>query len=232
MFYPQHPKVDKLNLCITTACSRSCPDCCVGVGRVPPTYMSLAEIQVVGKLMGPLTQVQVTGGEPTIHPQFVEVSMHLREMFDAREFWLATNGYGVRGPQRFEAFTQYDRVLVTQYGPETYEGCTSNESEVHALVTILQNASVELVIGHQRHRKPKHLGAGQPCGRGRSGRVSYWNGKLYPCSSSHGVEGTTGVALSGGWREDIMKIPLACPNCAMARYPDTTGGKEHGISTT
>lgn len=65
--------IHTVNLDMTTHCNKRCPDCCAGVGinrelrHHPWEYFEQAATWIYG-----MKRVNLTGGEPTAHPQFAE----------------------------------------------------------------------------------------------------------------------------------------------------------------
>lgn len=79
---------------ITTHCDLRCPDCCAGVGmhRVlqhhPWAYFERAAVYLRG-----VDRVHISGGEPTLHPQFAEFLPKFRELFSCRILTMVSNGF-------------------------------------------------------------------------------------------------------------------------------------------
>jgi 7,8-dihydro-6-hydroxymethylpterin dimethyltransferase len=80
---------------ITDACNLSCPICYAESGPTRQTYRSLAEIQgmldAVVRNEGAPDVVQISGGEPTIHPEFFAV-LDLAKARPIKHLMVNTNG--------------------------------------------------------------------------------------------------------------------------------------------
>ena len=81
---------------ITTRCNRRCVDCCAGIGinRVLQHH-SWSYFQRAAKHFYGIDRVNLTGGEPTAHPQFEEYVPGFKALFGCRLLTLSTNGYKV-----------------------------------------------------------------------------------------------------------------------------------------
>ena len=122
--HQQHSCVPLLE--ITPACDLACPDC-LTAGRVPAP-LSLDEVgRVVDRLLaceGRLNMLTLTGGEPTMHPRFLEVvDAVLRPEIGIVS--VSTNGLRLaREPALVKALAERGVVVALQldgHSPATYE---------------------------------------------------------------------------------------------------------------
>ena len=70
------------DLYITNVCNLHCKNCIVldYKGRVTIPHLSLAEIkEIIEKIPVQLEQIQLVGGEPTLHPQLEEIVLYLKQ---------------------------------------------------------------------------------------------------------------------------------------------------------
>jgi molybdenum cofactor biosynthesis enzyme MoaA len=68
------------DLYITNVCNLHCKNCIVldYKGRVTIPHLSLEEIkEIIEKIPVQLEQLQLVGGEPTLHPEFVQIVHYL-----------------------------------------------------------------------------------------------------------------------------------------------------------
>lgn len=221
---PILPKHDKaklwLNLCITTRCNRMCPSCCVGVGRFPERDMTVQEVLDLGKIMGSVPTVQITGGEPMVRPHVATMVSAAHRAFNTKDVRLYTNGdHLIPAPM----LPRLSMVTISHYTKDTYPGCDDNQAHMHTLIDWIKAFRWEtrglhpviMVTPPLKHEQG--VSRTLPCFRAYNNSVSYWDGLLYPCCSAHGAEGR-GIPVTKNWRDEIMKIGLPCVNC-------TFGGK-------
>jgi len=80
---------------INSACNLRCPVCFMSAGDVPAVSLSLAQVEgMLDRLMeqeGVTEVVQVSGGEPTVHPQILEILEAIKRR-EVRYVMLNTNG--------------------------------------------------------------------------------------------------------------------------------------------
>ncbi|MFH1569078.1 MAG: hypothetical protein ABIL09_13865, partial [Gemmatimonadota bacterium] len=81
---------------ITTRCDRRCPDCCVHIGEHEPWDVDVGALRAVGRLLGYVQTLVVTGGEPTLHHRFGGVAVAVSGAFNFGRLLLATNGATLR----------------------------------------------------------------------------------------------------------------------------------------
>src|SRR6187397_352886 len=83
-----------VNLELTVHCNKRCPNCCAGVGinrtlRHHPWHYF---VEAARHLYG-IERIHLTGGEPTMHPQFAEFVPKFRELFGCKILTMDTNGF-------------------------------------------------------------------------------------------------------------------------------------------
>jgi len=189
---------------VTTACDRLCPDCVQQMPRkAPGVHAAWASFEHAAKFIAryPIT---VTGGEATMHPKFHRIAREFRRMFRADYLELATNGYGVI--EHGDDIKCFDFVRITDYpSPRT----------LAALVWLRRN----LPAKHLQVMRPEHIpitriGGGFPCGR--EAQVAYYDGKLYPCCIAPAFPGADCIELSSDWAKRIVEVPLPCDRCVFS----------------
>lgn len=202
----------KVMLSITTRCNRRCPSCSYGVGSVwPRRDMPMPLLEEASRYFRHLPAMTITGGEPSVHPQFDEISASMHAWFPEAEMLIETNGYGFRRcPQ---AFAHYDRIYVTRYTADTYPGCPPNGEEIETLLFEHPEIARRIVFTTPVHRSK---GGGSPCAAYRSGVVACFNGRLYPCCSAQGVPGAESIPLSDDWEARIASVEPPCAHCALS----------------
>jgi tetraether lipid synthase len=102
--HEQHSCLSLVEIC--DACNLTCPVCYASSGPHRPVYRSLAQIErmldAVVRNEGHPDVVQISGGEPTLHPQFFEV-LDLAKARPIRHLMLNTNGVKIAESDAFTA---------------------------------------------------------------------------------------------------------------------------------
>jgi organic radical activating enzyme len=92
----------------------SCPDCCVNVPNIEnPKHYSIEYLKKAAHYFYGIDNLRITGGEPTMHPDFGIIIPMLKEMFGCRLLTLATNGYRVI--EHKNVLHHFDDILCTLY---------------------------------------------------------------------------------------------------------------------
>ncbi len=191
---------------LTTHCDRRCPDCCCGIGinRIlqhhPWEYFERLATVIYG-----IERVNLTGGEPTLHPHFAEFVPRFKALFGCQRLTLSTDGFRV---DRY-------RQLIDQCFDEVH--FSDYETRPTALVALrgaspllsVYDAGADAVNFTPRSRR----GNGLPCVRGFSETVAYADGKFFGCCVGPGIDGAEGLEPSTDWRQRIVTEPLPCGDC-------------------
>lgn len=193
---------------ITTVCDRSCPECCISPIRKDPHHFPWDYFEQAAEHYHGFDTLVVSGGEPTLHPEFERISQSFRALFKVRRLELQSNGARVLEHQ--DVMGCYDRIKLTCF-----------DRDVFRKIGVLRK------LGHSVQKRPsKHLpfrsvpGHDQPCDR--QNIPSYFDGRIYRCCEGPGINGGS-VPLSPSWREEILESPLHCENCLFA-------GKIRGVA--
>jgi tetratricopeptide (TPR) repeat protein/organic radical activating enzyme len=89
-------QIKKLELAITDYCNLQCALCSQGTPyQKNKRTMSLDQIERMSLLIRPyeFEVIKISGGEPTLHPQFREICRKLKTWFPARRYEMSTNGF-------------------------------------------------------------------------------------------------------------------------------------------
>ena len=88
-------KLNSIHIEITNACRFSCTNCSKFIGHhTQPHFMELKIAkQAIESLEGYQGGIAITGGEPTLHPDFAEVCKYLRRKVPPDQRYLQTTGY-------------------------------------------------------------------------------------------------------------------------------------------
>jgi hypothetical protein len=212
---PQFQRIRNItcvNLAITTRCNRACPDCCCNVPQRKRHWDADVDyLKEVAKCFKGIARIQLTGGEPTLHPQIQELAPKLKELFNCRYLTIETNGFKFR--QMPELFKHFDAVHATHYAPPEFE--EDNGDDIRFLQEYLRTSNTTVHINRICHL-PRARRAQFPCFRGFSGAISCFQGEIYPCCMGWGIESAQSVQITENWRRDLLRVPLPCPTCFFA----------------
>lgn len=203
---------NSIQLSITTHCNRMCPGCCCNMPylnkyeHVDPDWIQ----EISTKLQG-LRLLQISGGEPTIHPQFRYITENVRKWFNPQMLMLITNGKRII--RHADILGHYDHIRISRYTEESYPGSPSNEETIEEFQRVFQGPSKiwsklsKHWLGRNREEK------GYPCGLGANDlAIIQWK-RIYPCCAAPGQDPMIGIEVTDNWREDLKEIGLPCDNC-------------------
>jgi hypothetical protein len=193
-------EINCVTMDITTACNRHCDNCCAGMHRRPVVHHPWEYfVQAAEHLYG-IYRLNLTGGEPTMHPSFEFLAWVLRDLFGCKLLTLSTNGFKVRQYER--ELCNFDEIYFSDYG------------ENHAELEWLQGHYGGRIIHYCQEFTPlDRRGSGQPCHRGLSETVAHAHGRLFPCCVGPGIPGAESLEPCAGWQKKVQAVPLPCKDC-------------------
>jgi hypothetical protein len=203
-----------VNFAITRKCNMACPDCVCNVPHDKSTWEADWDYMVeAAKHFRGIGRLQLTGGEPSFHPHFVEWVPKLKELFQCKCLSIETNGYGLM--RYLDVFRHFDWVLMTQYSDKSWLGCpVDNAEDIQRFYDHYRGRGMHLDHIDVRHVSRSTPSRGEKlCARGLSETVAYCQGLLYPCCIGWGVQGGRGIPLTANWREDILAVQPPCRYC-------------------
>lgn len=221
VFHPAR-NINRLALPITRACNRSCPECMARdrSGNPAGTHVTIDELKRAGELLGPIWKIEVTGGEPSLHPQFREISEGLHKWFDCPDIMLLTNGWLFEDDSYLPLLLNYERVYVSHYTPKFADKYgTPTNTEVHDKIRdyLKDYPKVKFwsqtMDAHCPIKTPPYTGN---CmyGYDRSDSLGYLDGKLYGCCTAWQLDYKgRGIELTKDWRSKVADIELPCGDC-------------------
>lgn len=212
-----------LVLAATTACNRQCPFCALRIPTLPVQHMCLEEVYRIGPLMGKIDVLAVSGGEPTLHPQFEEFTRAVRQAFDFGVLNLATNG--ARLLEYRSGWHLYDNIGISLYPKhECYHEIASNEALVEQIKAEcepvrhdwlkVRGAQTMLAIYGPIIHGTTPWPSRRTCHKNHTTALIL-NGLIYPCCAY--PESAEGVAITPGWRERWEQLIPACGACLLTR---------------
>lgn len=217
---------NSVNLGITTLCSMKCPKCSIGMPALMKSKRAYHEpmdnifddlLTMTNSNKDKLKRIHITGGEPTLHPQFEDIADRLTGE-DSRlgnEFLtIESNGWGYEKYR--SVFRWFDKVFITHYLQDAmYPGSPDNTAIVEMAQKDLGDKLIrEPPVKHEtQHLLPivdsspcsKWFSPGLPCG--------YYHRKLYPCCVSFGIDENLGIPITADWREQIRGKNKGCHQC-------------------
>lgn len=246
---------DTVNLGITTKCSMRCPNCSIDINgirdRGEARHRSVLDLaQDINTLTdsAPLRRVHVTGGEPTLHPDFHWISVLLMQKRNidkaVKHLTLETNGFRY-DEHKDIIYKVFDLVFITHYEKDAvYPGSPDNTAIIERAQRDLgDRLVVEPPVRHLPGHSPypalqnptllKRAAAGDKTllspmeieGMAEREACSKWHnpglpaglydGNLYACCVSVGIDRGLGIPLTTDWRE-VLKTPVmkGCFQCA------------------
>jgi hypothetical protein len=170
---------------VTDRCNLTCPTCYAESSPHHGRHRTLEEIEAMLDLVvrneGEPDVVQISGGEPTVHPQFFEI-LDIAKTKPIRHLMLNTNGIRIAKDEKFverlatympdfEIYLQFDSFK--QNTLEILRGQDLRETRMKALENLNKyNLSTTLVVTLQRGLNDDEIGkiidfaVKQPCIRG------------------------------------------------------------------
>jgi uncharacterized radical SAM superfamily Fe-S cluster-containing enzyme len=245
--HEQHSCLTLIEIC--DACNLSCPICYAESGPHRDTYRSLPQIErmldaVVANEMEP-DVVQISGGEPTLHPQFFEI-LDAAKRRPIRHMMINTNGIRIAQEDgfaerlagympQFEIFLQFDSQRREPL--MTLRGADLRNIRERALQRLNQsNISTTLVVTVECGVNDDELGSivdfalQQPCVRGVTFQPVQQAGRMVGYNSAEHRLTLTEVrrrilTQTNAFRpEDLIPVPCHPDSLAMA-YALKLGGK-------
>ena len=145
--YPTPDRAHRLYVALTNHCNRACPWCSTCSSPAGSTWLSVAHYESLLPDSRPF-QVQLEGGEPTIHPNFFELVKIARAHSRCTHVVLCTNGVVL--PRTAGALRSWLRGLGSPLTVKlsVNHHLLASDPELPALASLLRNQMLEL--GGQR----------------------------------------------------------------------------------
>ncbi len=210
-------RITNINFTLTTFCSMQCPDCCCNITAMKNAekrFFNWEYLENAARYFYGMERIHLTGGEPTLHPKFIEWAPLFKELFGCEKLTIETNGFAFkRAPW---AFMHFDEIYCSHYTAGSFEGSPDNTEEIEYLRTYLGENSARMIVGEIKHLSRDIRGKNM-CSRGWSETVGYSNGKVYPCCVASGIPARdVGIPLTVNWRKEILDVAHPCDICFFA----------------
>jgi len=257
--------MEKLSTClalieIVNSCNLSCPTCyansSVGTGHkvdAVPLKNLKHRIQGVIDRKGKIEILQLSGGEPTLHPQFFELLRWLQDHPQVDYVLLNTNGVRIANDENFarelgaafrygafQLYLQFDGVQEESQrflrGADlraTRERCLERCREMNIPITLAMTVTPDNLAFLWQSIE---FGLGWPNVRGICFQPIFGSGRI-PTAPNSAHLNTADIILaavgqsSGKLRfDDFTPLPCGDPNCATIGYLLKVDGKVRSVS--
>lgn len=199
--------VNQLAVVVTTRCNLACPACCYQMptrALWPARHEPWAAFAAAARVFGDVQDLFVTGGEPTLHPEFPRIAREFRAMFDAERMVLVTNG--ARLIEHGDAADRFDEVRVSAY-----------DDRGRRAADWLRARRPDLLRGGTA---PEQVPLDHRGGPGRCDKdwtAVLIQGHLYPCCMGPGIPGSARAELTTAGRASLAGLPRPCARCIFGR---------------
>lgn len=210
-----------LELAIIDFCNLDCPLCSQATPlQKDKKVISLTELQNVARFIKPYEfyTIKISGGEPTLHPQFDKICEKLRIMFPAHDYILATNGANV---EKYKDYLHvFDKIDLTRYpgrNDELFRRLISLNIPNVTATTKRDNIEMENIYQKRNICKNNIY---KRCIYSRMKKIV--GSRIYPCCVIFGQAvrnnidlASVSVVLDEQWRENLAKVNIDryCKDC-------------------
>ena len=223
--------INRIALPITRECNRNCPECSARMAdpnwKRGNSHVPVDELKWVGKTLGPIRTIEMTGGEPSIHPDFEEISKNIHDWFQCDDIMVLTNAVEfLKHPDKLPLLLNYDRVYISWYTNDfaVKYGVGANTEAVNFVEDYLKmngkKAWVQRMDEHTPIGKPPYKGI-PTCGYNVGDSVGYGDKRIYGCCSAYWLpDRGTSIPLTEDWRSHLSELVTPCASCFL------TGGTQ------
>lgn len=232
---------------INSGCNLRCPVCFMSAGDVPAFSLTLAQVEtMLDRLMaqeGETEVVQVSGGEPTIHPQVLEILAAIRRR-NVRYVMLNTNGLRLaRDPEFVRRLAELGVYIYLQFdGVErdthlALRGVDLRREKQEALDNLAAHgiqavlaATVAKGVNDHEIGPIVRTALRHPAVRGVVFQPIFLEGRHVPAHPSdrmtvpdvlHAIEAQTGGLFA---MRDFTPVPCCHPTCMATAYAHVENG--------
>ena len=217
-------EINRIALPITRECNRNCPECSAREAdpswRGTDTNITIDELKWAGKTLGPIKTIELTGGEPSIHPDFKEISEHIHDWFDCKDIMVLTNAVELyKNREKLPLLLNYDRVYISWYTNNfavKYHTDANTEAVNFVEDYLKKNGRpvwIQRMDSHDNIGKPPYTGICK-YGYDRGDSVGYGDKRIYGCCTSFWLRDKgKSIPLTTDWRGHLSEIELPCQSC-------------------
>jgi organic radical activating enzyme len=232
-------KTVRLEIAITDYCNLRCELCSQGTPlQKNKKVLSFVDLERYGRLFaaGEIWSVKLSGGEPTLHPEFRRICEKIRELFPARHYNLATNG--ARLEEYIDVLGVFTQVQVSLY-PGANDATVKRIQALNVpnVVCMTKYKDGELVdVNLERNLQKRQIY--KHCIFTQIKKIV--QDRIYPCCVIFGLAlrrgwdpREMGVLLDEHWRENLSRVDIEerCRHCFMdVEAPGIDSSLQVGIS--
>ena len=208
--------ITMINYFITTQCSRSCAECAHGNpdrarDKSIPKNVSWDYINESVPWFKRYA-IKLTGGEPTLHPDFPLLASTLKEKFQTPHLAMDTNGFNCI--KHIDSLHWFDSIHFSHYIKGDY--FSEEEDNTEILNVLKARRDIKLEVFDITHFDSRKSNKKNPCYRSTLDLISYVDGLIYPCCIATGNPSAVGIKPSANWSKEILEVKLKCDNCLFA----------------
>jgi len=219
----------QLEIAITDFCNLNCPLCSQGTPwQKDKKIISLAELEKISRLIKPFEfqTIKLSGGEPTLHPQFAEICDNLRKLFPAHRYSLASNGFQLE--KFLDHLKVYDDIELTHYPHRNDEVFEKLVKLNLPNVTAIKKEDYQDLVDLYKAKNLNQTNIYKRCPFAEIFKIV--QNRIYPCCVIFGQSVVNNINLDlisafldENWRENLAKINLEpyCQRCGV-KVPDPT----------
>jgi MoaA/NifB/PqqE/SkfB family radical SAM enzyme len=158
-----------------------------------------------------IKRINLTGGEPSIHPEFEKWIPSFKNVFECEVLSVWTNGTMFR--KKPSVWQYFDEIHITNYTKETFDGSPDNSEEIEFIRALYPNKKI---YSTKTVHDPLTKRGNKMCFRGYSDTIEFVDGYVYPCSSSSGLPTKVRYKLDENWLSEVLKLTPPCYECLFA----------------
>lgn len=222
-------KIKNIAISITNACNRNCIDCASDIPEKIKTegikHMPVDEFDRVIKYFDGY-DITLTGGEPTMHPEFEKMANIAYHNFSGEYLGLETNGY-LFDKEVFDSekryivinlvFFKFNAIHLIEYQKGEHFTEMQDNSHLHQFIKKHYPGLKLHVHPMIKHVSRKRIGGGNICESGLAPTIKYIDGLLYPCCVANGVPNAIGIPITKNWLDEIVKVKMPCSTCFLSK---------------
>jgi MoaA/NifB/PqqE/SkfB family radical SAM enzyme len=202
---------ESINFAITDRCDRICPECCCNIPSLKSHWdISVPELTQAAQQIKRIEHLILTGGEPSLHPNFLNIVPLLKGLFNCGSLEIETNGFLFK--KNLSIFIAFDRISITNYTAPEF---TPNKDLIEIALKSPELKG-KVFVGNAMHHTPRTHRGLKKCERAFIKTVSVYKNRMYPCCMGWGIEDPVSIPLTENWREEIIKVKLPCSRCFFA----------------
>lgn len=186
-----------------------CPQCVYGMYWRNAKHSSVEDIKAALPWFSGITRISLTGGEPTMHPRFMEIAHLVRQMLPGILLSVETNA--TLYPRFKPALELFDGIEATHYTANAWPGCPDNSDKINALKSDFPKTR----ILEAKHRTMDDNRGSNMCGR--QARAHWSHGLIYGCCAATGLRKAIGIPPQEEWHQKLKAEILPCGDCVFGQ---------------